>query len=95
MGSINPATRTPVKATIFVGVICVVLTLGFPLLTLARVTSGIILVTFVLVNAPLLVVKRRTGDAAEGRLSLPQWVPFCGSVACASLLGVQAWQALA
>lgn len=94
MGTINPTTRTPVKATVFVGAVCVVLTLGLPLLTLAKVTSGIILLTFVLVNASLLVVKRRTGDAAEARLSLPQWVPAAGTIACALLLGMQVWQTL-
>ena len=62
--------------------------------TLAKVTSGIILLTFVLVNASLLVVKRRTGDAAEARLSLPQWVPAAGTIACALLLGMQVWQTL-
>ena len=94
MGHINPITRTPVKATILAGMLCVVLALGFPLLTLAKVTSAVILVIFVLVNTSLVIVKRKPEDTAEAHLSLPMWVPLCGSLACALLVGVQLFQAV-
>ena len=36
----------------------------------------------------------RSGDAVEANLSLPLWVPLCGSLACGLLMGVQAFQAV-
>ena len=52
-------TRTPVVATVFVSAIALLLTLLFPIETLASATSFIILIVFSLINLALIVTETR------------------------------------
>jgi len=83
--SVSPTTRTPLPATVSVAAVVLVLSVWLPVRTLAEYTSGLILVVFILVNASLIVVKRRRGGYDEGRI-VPLWVPVAGVVTTASLL---------
>ncbi|NIP31628.1 MAG: amino acid permease, partial [Candidatus Dadabacteria bacterium] len=49
-GHINKRTLTPDYATVFVGLVVLVLAIWFPLVTLAKASSSIILLVFALIN---------------------------------------------
>jgi APA family basic amino acid/polyamine antiporter len=84
-GKVNSRTRTPVNATIFVSMLILMLALIFPIENLARTTSFIVLVLFVLVNMALVKLKI-TAPAPPGVKIYPIWVPVVGALLCAALI---------
>jgi amino acid transporter len=66
------------------------LALWFPLVTLAKATSFILLAVFVLVNLALIRIKRRV-PAPAGARTFPWWVPV---IALALTLAILAFQLL-
>ena len=85
---VNAKTRTPVIATVLVIVLTLGLALWFPLETLARGTSYLVLIVFALVNAALLLIKR-SQPAPEGVINNPLWVPAAGLICCVGLIAFQ------
>ena len=85
LGNIDPRTRTPLFATLLVSAIILFLALCFPLESLAKATSYVILVVFSLVNAALWIIKGRDGDPADIRV-YPRWVSLCGFLLTVGLL---------
>ena len=69
--------------------VVLVLALWFPIVTLAKATSSVILVVFVLVNLALWRIQTREGAPPPGR-SGRRWVPLVGGLLCAGLLVHQA-----
>ncbi len=59
LGNINPKTSTPINATLLSGVLVFILAAVFPLLTLAKSTSFLIFIVFTIVNASLVLIKRK------------------------------------
>ncbi|MEM1246798.1 MAG: amino acid permease [Acidobacteriota bacterium] len=49
--NVSSRTRTPVRATVFTGGVVLIFALALPLVTLAEITSFVILTVFILVNA--------------------------------------------
>ena len=88
LAKVSRKTRTPVIATWLVIVIILNLALWFPLETLAKGTSYLILIVFALVNASLISIKRRQ-PSVEGILNVPIWVPVAGLISSVSLVLVQ------
>ena len=86
LASINSFTKTPIAATLFIGIIILILALIFPILTLAKATSYIILVIFSLVNLALVKLKRENKIPRDTKLKS---YPLFGSLLCISLLVVQ------
>jgi APA family basic amino acid/polyamine antiporter len=84
---VNPVTHTPVRATIFVSAIILVLAALLPLVTLAQFTSVITLAVFTIVNLALVVVKRRGGKPPA--FIVPMWVPVFGAAISAVFVFVQ------
>jgi amino acid transporter len=80
LSRIHPHTRTPVYATSIIIVVTLLLALWFPLVTLARTTSAIILAIFAIVNLALLVLKRQGVPTDPDVPSHPMWVPAVGVV---------------
>ena len=70
-----------------------VLALGFPIEGLARVTSGLTLAIFALVNLALWRLKRR-GPPPAGTFAVPRALPLLGAVASLVFLGAALLQAL-
>lgn len=79
-------TRTPVIATVSVGLLTLMVALWLPLVTLAKATSFIILVIFTLVNFSLLRLRRQPDFVPL--TSVPSW-PLLGALLCLGLLGFQ------
>ena len=84
LAKVSKKTRTPVVATWLVIVIILNLALWFPLETLAKATSYLILIVFALVNASLISIKRKM-PPAEGVINVPIWVPVAGFFSSLSL----------
>lgn len=78
MGKINPVTHTPVNATVIITGAILFFSLILPLLSLAKITSFITLIIFMLINFALLKIKY-SHRMHEG-FSVPLWVPVVGGV---------------
>lgn len=94
LGRVHVRTRTPVLATSVIMVAIGLLAVLFPLAQLARATSGIILVIFVLINLSLWRIKRVDPDLQGRGPRLPTWLPLVSACTCAAVLLIQAWTLL-
>lgn len=88
--AVNPRTRTPLAATAMVTAVVLILALWLPMVTLAEITSFIILLVFTLVNFSLWRLKKRAPQPA-GAPDFPRWLPACGVVLCLCLASFQVW----
>jgi len=84
-GVVNPRTRTPLRSTLVAGGIVLVFALALPLVSLAKTTSAMVLLVFILVNLALITIKR-SGPPPEGVRAMPMWVPVLGALASAVIL---------
>jgi amino acid transporter len=84
-GSVNPATRTPINATLVVSLLVVVMALWLPIETLAGFTSLFILTVFALVNAALWRIKSRETER-PAVFCTPLWVPVAGCLCCCAFV---------
>jgi basic amino acid/polyamine antiporter, APA family len=73
--------KTPVTATLVVLGAMIVGTLLLPLVSLAQLTSLLVLSIFTLVNVALIVIKRRQPEH-QGYISVPSAVPYIGTLLC-------------
>jgi basic amino acid/polyamine antiporter, APA family len=90
---LDSRTRTPLVSTAAVTAAVLVFALALPLVTLAKLTSFIVLTVFVLVNLSLIRIKRRA-PAPAGVTRYPPWIPWGGMVLSLLLLAFQASDAL-
>ncbi len=88
LGRVNPATRTPVVATVLVVLTVLTLALTFPIATLAGTTSLVTLAVFTICNLALWRLKRR-GPAPAGAPNLPLWLPVLGAAVSLAVLVVE------
>lgn len=92
LAKIHPVRKTPYIATLLIGFVVWVLATQFPLTSLARITSFIIIMVFFLVNIAL--IKLLSSEKTKGQLSAKPWVPVVGAIMCLLFLGVQVYQML-
>jgi len=88
LAEVHREHKTPVMATLVVLGAMIVGTLLLPLVSLAQLTSLLVLSIFTLVNVSLIVIKRRT-PKHQGYISVPSVVPYTGTVLCLSTLTYQ------
>lgn len=88
LATVHGGYQTPVRATLLVLCAMIAATLLLPLVSLAQVTSLLILSVFTLVNASLIVIKRR-GDVHQGYVVVPSVVPYLGVALCAGTIVVE------
>lgn len=89
LGKVNPRTRTPLHSTCCVVGVILALALFFPLTTLAKATSAIMLIIFAAVNLSLWRIKRRDPDLDGVGPRLPNWAPLAGAASCLLVLAFQ------
>ena len=77
LGQVNAVTRTPLIATGIVTGLVLLFALWLPLLSLAKLTSFIILIVFALINLSLWQIKLRAPQPEDIR-TVPLWVPVTG-----------------
>jgi APA family basic amino acid/polyamine antiporter len=87
LGYVNSATRTPVRATLLIGVIVLVFTAGIEFIGLVTLTSAVNLFIFTVVNLALAKLHRADsgGDLA---IRVPRWCPPVAAVCSLGLLAV-------
>ncbi|MCW8828895.1 MAG: APC family permease [Gammaproteobacteria bacterium] len=88
---VNPRTRTPLRSTVLVSGVILLLALWLPLLTLAELTSLITLVVFSLVNLALWRIKVRD-PRPVGIAVFPLWLPVAGALFSLAFVLLQLWQ---
>ncbi|QEN13655.1 APC family permease [Mycolicibacterium sp. ELW1] len=86
---VHGSYQTPVIATVVVVFVMIVGTALLPLVSLARLTSLLVLIIFTLVNASLIVIKRRQ-RSHRGYVNVPRVIPYLGVVLCVGTLVFQA-----
>lgn len=77
LGRVNARTRTPLLATGLVTGLVLLFALWLPLLSLAKLTSFVILIVFTLINFSLWQIKIRAPQPEDIR-TVPLWVPIIG-----------------
>lgn len=85
---LNPKTRTPVWATLFMMVTIIILGLSFNLTNLALAANYILISVFILCNLSLWVLKRRN-PKPEGVRTFPLFVPILGFFLSVAILYLQ------
>ncbi len=93
LAQVHPGRRTPLRATALVVGVVLVLALGFPIEGLARLTSGLTLAIFALVNLALWRLKRR-GPPPAGVFVVPWALPVLGAVVSLGFLALALVEAL-
>ena len=78
IGEINRATHTPIVATAIVIGFILFFSMILPLLSLAKITSFITLIIFMLINFSLLKIK--ISKREHNGFTVPLWVPLIGGI---------------
>ena len=84
LARVEPRTKTPVRATLLVTGIVLLLTQTLPIAILAERTSQVVLFVFMLVNLSLIRLKLKGGQS-EGYFQVPLVVPILGVITSAFL----------
>jgi len=92
LGEVHRKRQTPHTAILVLFVIIVALQFAGDISQLASATVLLLLLVFTIVNAALIVLKRREGNL-PGRFNAPIFVPALGAAICAGLIVGQALQA--
>lgn len=85
LANVNITTKTPIKTTLLVATAVLIFALWLPLVTLAKLTSFIVLIIFFLVNVSLWRIKQiKEADVARGMQSIN--FPIIGALLCLFLI---------
>jgi basic amino acid/polyamine antiporter, APA family len=91
LGRVHPRRHTPHVAILVLLVVVLVLVSLGDIGSLARATSLLLLMSFTVVNVALVVLKRRSGEAAGG-FEVPTVVPALGAMVCVAMIGNGVWK---
>ena len=86
LGKVHPKRLTPHRAILALMVIVLILAFLGNITQLAYATSMLLLLVFVVVNAALIILKRRP-DEPRGAFEIPTFVPAGGILVCLTMLG--------
>ena len=86
LARVDPRTRTPLAATVFVIMAIVPLALLVPLTPLAEITSLATLTVFAVVNLALLWLRHRGVELLVPHVTVPAWVPAIGLATCTAMI---------
>ncbi len=85
LGSVNKITQTPINATMAITVSIIGGALWLPIETLAKTTTYLLLIIFILVNTALVKIKRRD-ENIDGIFQVNILVPIFASIMCFAFL---------
>ncbi len=86
IGAVSPRTQTPLRATVLVAAVVLVLAVFTPLDTLAETSSEVLLSVFVVINLALVRFKLKGIPPPPGTFVVPFVFPVLGVVLCLALL---------
>jgi len=92
LGSVHQTFQTPYIATLIIGFVVWLLATNFELTTLAKITSFIILLVFLLVNLSLIKIISAEREKPNNAMAVKSWVPYLATVMSLLFLGVQLYQ---
>lgn len=90
LAEVHAKHKTPTLATLVVLGLMIAGTMLLPLVSLAQITSLLVLSIFSLVNVSLVVIKRRS-PKHQGYVSVPSLVPYTGATLCISMIAYQVY----
>ena len=76
--TVNSKTQTPVNATLLISLLIIIMALALPLVALAKVTSFVLLIIFIIVNASCYMIWYRD----KGGFNHSLWLPGLGVITC-------------
>ena len=82
---LHKTNQTPIFATFFIVAAMILATLTLPIVSLAKVTSLLLLGIFILVNASLISVKRKQ-KIHKGYITVPIAIPILGVICSSGLI---------
>jgi basic amino acid/polyamine antiporter, APA family len=85
---VNQVTRTPIKGTVVITLLSLIMALWLPIETLARTTSGSIIIVFALIHLALCRIKTHK-PAPSGVFLVPKWLPSTGFLLTTSFILLQ------
>lgn len=88
LATVHSTRKTPTTATLVILGLMIVGTLLLPLVSLAQITSLLVLSIFTLVNVSLIVIKRRS-TKHSGYISVPTPIPYIGALLSFGMIVVQ------
>jgi amino acid transporter len=88
--AVHATRRTPHIAITALMVVLLLLVASGNIADLAAATVLLLLVVFIAMNAALIVLKRKPGEA-RGQFEVPLFLPAVGALVCAGLLVVRLW----
>lgn len=88
LAKIYPATRTPINSTLLVTALVLLFAVLLQLVTLAELTSYLVLIVFALVNLALIKIKKVT-PRLEGVSIYSVWIPKIGFVTTSAFLLIE------
>ncbi len=91
LGKVHKKYQTPVVATILISLVVWFLAVALPLTTLAKLTSFIIIVVFLLVNLSLIRILKQEQKPADSAMQVNPYVPVIASAMCLLFLAVQVY----
>jgi amino acid transporter len=92
LGAVHSKLKTPVVATVSITFIVWLLAVALPLETLAKITSFIIILVFLLVNISLIKILYKEKEVPAKAMKINNWVPVLATLMCLIFLGVQTLQ---
>ena len=93
MADVHSGTRTPIKTTLIVAALVLLFALWLPLVSLAKLTSFIVLIIFFLVNLSLWRIKRIKQDDYARTMNTVNF-PITGMLLCLFMLLFQIYELL-
>lgn len=94
LATVHQQRKTPVTATIVVMGLMIAGIILLPLVSLAQLTSFLVLTIFMLVNIALINIKRHH-PSHDGYITVPRAVPYLGTLLCGSTIGYQIYALVA
>jgi len=92
LATVHHTRQTPYIATLIIGCVVWILATSLDLTTLAKITSFIIILVFLLVNLALIRILRTETEAPDQAMAVKTWIPYIASAMCLLFLGVQLYQ---
>ncbi|WP_433989736.1 putative amino acid permease YhdG (plasmid) [Pseudoseohaeicola sp. NH-UV-7] len=86
IGTVSPRTQTPVRATVIIAAVVLVMAIFTPLDVLAETSSEVLLTVFAVINLSLVWFKIKGVAAPEGAFTVHIVFPIAGAVFCFALV---------
>jgi len=92
LSKVHATRKTPYIATMMIGAVVWLLAVNLDLTALAKFTSFVIILVFLLVNISLIRILKKEIVTPDHVMKVRVWVPYLASAMCLLFLGIQIYQ---